>query len=98
MLKSDDIDSADVNDTNESIQDDNRVTADEVFKALEVSSSQVICNSVQYVRSLQQSDLGFLLQIALRFVEESGESSAAVLLINWWRDIAAKKRCEKKFN
>jgi hypothetical protein len=43
-----DIDGADVNDADESNQDDNRVTADEGFKALEVSSSQFICNSIQF--------------------------------------------------
>jgi hypothetical protein len=37
-LKSDDIDGADVNDADESVQDDNRVTADEPLKALEVRS------------------------------------------------------------
>ena len=34
VLKSDDINGADMNDADESIQDDNRVTADEGFKAL----------------------------------------------------------------
>jgi hypothetical protein len=48
VLKSDDIDGADVNDADESVQDDNRVTADEGFKALEVRSSQFIFNSVQF--------------------------------------------------
>jgi hypothetical protein len=42
VLKSDDIDGADVNDADESTQDDNRVTADEGFKAFEVRSLQFI--------------------------------------------------------
>jgi hypothetical protein len=48
VLKSDDTDGADMNDTDESILDDNWVTADEGFKPLELRSSQFICNSVQF--------------------------------------------------
>jgi hypothetical protein len=41
---------------------------------------------------------GFFLQIALRFVEESEESSLAkMLLIKQWRDITTKKVVKKKF-